>query len=473
MKTPIAIAALIQSLVGPLAISQQSAPESFRITDVNFAARIDYPLQRLEGTVEYRLENWTKSPSSHVSLLLNRLMEASSITDSAGNKLSFSQDVVRFGDQEMRQVTQIKVDFPRAIMPGTSTKIRVDYRGNLVGYTEIGWLYVKDRIDTTFTLIREDALAFPVVGGLSNAANRAVPRSNFAYRAAVTVPAGYVVATGGSETRQTNADGTVTWRYSSLGKSPFLNIAIAPYDTLSADGVKLFYFHGDSVGARRVMSKTNAALRELTTWFGPQRNAVALSVFEIPEDWGSQANLIGGIMQTASAFKDSDRLGELYHELSHLWNVTDSDVAPARWNEGLAMFAQDLLRERLDGWTGRKDRHTRLIASLREQISNDSAYRTVPFALYGQHSMTDRSYSVGRLMFAVLYEIVGSQKFNEVIAKYYRDNPRGISTRDFATLAIRNTNPKLEKFFNDWMFTTAWTKQVAEGATLEELAAGY
>jgi hypothetical protein len=43
-------------------------------------------------------------------------------------------------------------------------------------------------------------------------------------------------------------------------------------------------------------------------------------VIEIPEGWGSQHG-VGYILQTADAFRDSKRVGELYHEVAHNWNA--------------------------------------------------------------------------------------------------------------------------------------------------------
>jgi hypothetical protein len=449
----------------------QSAPESFQITDLALDLKVDFAGKSLAGSATYRLKNWTTTPARRVSFILNRLMLASSVTDSLAAPLTFTQDVVRFTDDPMRQVTQVRVDLPRAIQPGQSTTLRIDYGGNLVGYTEIGWLYVRDRVDTAFTIIRQDALAFPDVGGINDAANRRLSRSDFTYTASVAVPSRYTVATGGVATRSVNANGTTTWRYASSGKSPFLNIAIAPYETIVANGIKLFYFPADSAGARRVMESTQSALRQLGEWFGPQRSELSLSIIEIPDDWGSQANLVGGIIQTAAAFRDPGRLGELYHELSHLWNTPDRDDPSPRWNEGLAMFMQDVLRERIDGWTGREERHTRLVSEIRKAVESDSTYRTVPFSNYGREAVTGRSYSVGRLMFATLYEIVGPARFNSIIREYYRAG--GGTTREFASLADRAAGGGLAPFFNDWMFSTKWTTYIGSASTVRELAAPY
>jgi hypothetical protein len=449
------------------------APEALVGRHVTLELSVDYTVPQLAGAMTYELENWTDHPASQVSFILGRLMEVSRVQDATGRAASFTQDVVRFSDDPMRQVTQVLVKLAAPVPPGARTTVSIAYAGPLVGYTEVGWLYVKDHIDTAFTIIRSDALAFPIIGGTSSAANRSGPRVEFTYDAAVRVPSRYVVATGGAVTRTPHADGTTTWRYTSGAPSPFLNIAIAPFDTLVDGGVRVFYFPADSAGARRLMASTQAALRTLTEWFGPQRGAFNLAITEIPDGWGSQASLVGGIIQTASAFRDPTRLGELYHELSHLWNARDTESRPPRWNEGLAMFLEYLMRERLDGWTGRADFYTREISAMKADIAQDTSLRTVPFSDYGNRDMTGRSYDVGDLMFATLYDLLGAAQFNRVVGGYYRQFPNGATTRDFVAFARRTASPDLSAFFEDWMFTPRWTKVLATATSTADLAAHY
>jgi hypothetical protein len=342
--------------------AQDPAPEAFIVRNAQLDLGVDFAATRLSGVMSFEVENWTAKPASSVSFILHRLMEVSRVQDGTGAALPYTQDVLRFRDDPVRQVTQVVVMLLRPIPPGGRTTVRIDYAGYLTPYTEVGWLYVKDHIDTTFTIIRSDALAFPVIGGLSSAANRRAPYPDFTYEASVRVPSKYLVATGGAVTRTPHEDGTVTWHYTSGNPSPFLNISIAPFDTIFAGGVRVFYFPADSTGARRLLNNAQTALQTMTRWFGPLRTKANLTITEIPDGWGSQAHLVGGIIETASAFRDANRLGELYHELSHLWNAVDADTPSPRWNEGLATFLEDLLRERIDGWTKRGASDSTMIA---------------------------------------------------------------------------------------------------------------
>ena len=471
MRTSVVLAAALGAVfVMPAARGQTPQPEAFRVRHATLELSLDYAAEKLSGSMTYELENWTGRPAGQVSLLLNRLMDASAVRDGTGSAVPYDQDVRRSLDDPKWQVTQVIVKLPHPVAPGARTTLRVDYAGFLVGYTEVGWLYVHDHIDSTFTIIRSDALAFPIVGGLVRAANRAVSDVDFTYDASIRVPSQLLVATGGALTREAHVDGTTTWRYQSLGASPFLNIAIAPFDTMSNRGVHLFYFPADSVGARRLMASTQRALDTLSQWYGPLHAPLNLTITEIPDGWGSQANLVGGIIQTAAAFRDQRHLRELYHELTHLWNARDVERPSPRWNEGLASFLEDLLQERLDGWKGRPATDTWILNTLKEAIASDSSVRTVPFIEYGRHAMTDRSYTLGATMFEVLYMLVGEGEFNRIVGGYYQKFADGGTTRDFVAFAKATSRFDLSAFFDDWMFTTGWTATVARASSMGEVA---
>ena len=470
MRTPLLSLVLVALASGS---HREPAPEAFQVRDVRLDLTIDHAAERLSGTFLCELENWTGAPAGEVSFLLNRLMEASAVEDGGGAALRYTQDVVRFTDEPMRQVTRIRVRLARPVPAGGRTTVRIAYAGNLVGYTEIGWLYVRDRIDTAFTILREDALAFPSIGGVSDAANRKRPRGEFTYDASIRVPGRYLVAAGGALTRAPHPDGTVTWRYLSGRPAPFLNVSVAPFDTLVEGGVRLFHFPADSEGARRTMANTQAALRLLARWFGPRHDALNLTITEIPDGWGSQASAVAGIIQTASAFREPGRSGELYHELSHLWNAKDTDTPSPRWNEGLAMFLQFLLRERVEAWPGRREAETWYFSSIRSRVPGDSLLRTVPMIDYGRRNMTGNSYSVAEVMFAALFDLVGEERFDSIVGGYYQQHAAAGTTREFVAFAGRAAGRNLDPFFDDWIYTTRWTDLIGRAASPGDLAAHY
>src|SRR3990172_5142057 len=98
--------------------AQTPAPEPFRALDVRLELTIDHPNRQLRGAITYEIENWTAKPARHLSFLVGRLMVASAVHDGHGASLRYVQEVERFHDDPMRQVTRIQVSLPRPLAPG-------------------------------------------------------------------------------------------------------------------------------------------------------------------------------------------------------------------------------------------------------------------------------------------------------------------------------------------------------------------
>src|SRR5512146_3045033 len=309
--------------------------------ELNFG--IDYTADRLHASAEMSVENRTRRPARQASFLLYRLLHVRSARNGRGAPLAFTQSVVPFEDDGKLQVNQVVVTLPAALPPGAHTTVRLDYDGYLLGYAETGSRYIQDRIDKAFTILREDSYAYPMPGYPSHALMRQhVTGWEFTYSASITVPKDLTVVNGGRlEGTDPNGD-QVTFRYSSLKPSWRMDFAIAKYASVSSEAVRVFYLPGDQDGAAGVTQAAETSLELYTGWFGPLPRSSVLTFIEIPDGWGSQAD-VTTIIQTAAAFRDVKQHREVYHEISHLWNVNDIDQAPPRWNEGLASFLEFLV----------------------------------------------------------------------------------------------------------------------------------
>jgi len=465
--------ALAWALTARLAIGQQRPEDvAFTLTRVALNLRVDYARRSLSGSETLYLRNVATHAVVQVPFLLNRLMAVSRVTGTAGAGLKFSQAVVVFEDDSIRQVNAVVVSLARPVAPGDSVAIAVHYGGRLVGYTETGSLYIKDNIDHDFTIIREDAYAFPVLGLPSWSANRSMAREPFAFFVQVTVPADLVVATGGQPLEATRRDSLVTWTYQSSGPVPFLNIAIAPYRVLDSGGVRIFHFSQDSAGARMIERAVTGAVARYTGWYGTLGQDLHLTVMEIPEGWGSQASLTAGIIETADAFRDRAQLHQVYHELSHLWNPTDLDRPSPRWNEGLASFLEWRMAAELDGWDGWEARLDRLEQSVRSGCEPRRPCATVPFAAYGKSGLTALSYQVGALTFYSLYKTLGADAFDRAYREFFRQyRDRGATSQDLIA-AFNRVDPASERIFADWFSTTRWYTRLARGEPLRQILNG-
>lgn len=472
-RTP-RLAGLVALALAPHVSAQTPAPPQWRERAVALDVALDYRASSLTGTVRLTVENWSPSSATQIPLLLNRLMEVRGATDAAGKPLRVQQDVVRFSDLPLQQVVAAVVTVPVPVAPRRTTTINVSFAGNLVGYTETGSLYIRDRVDSAFTILRTDAFAFPSVGVPSWRANRGIPREDFAFELAVRVPGPQSVATGGAFVGRDSTDAGITWRYRSQGPVPFLNVVVAPYVALRRDGISVFTFPDDSAGGERVLASTLRALALFSRWFGDIGDRPDISISEIPDGWGSQASLTGGIIQTAAAFRDTARVVELYHEISHLWNAPDKERPSPRWNEGLARYLQFAAYQELNGWRG-LDRHLdSLVRALVQRGQRDTTLRTVPLQAYGTAGVTGNSYTVGEVFFALLHRTVGDSAFRSIVGGYWRQyRSTGGTTRDFVEFAARQTPINLDRLVADWIFTTAWYDAAVNAGTFAELVRRY
>ena len=439
--------------------------------DVGF--EVDYDAEVLRGTARIRLQNQSTASVREASLLLYRLLRVKAVRDDQGMALAFSQTVVAFEDFAQRQVNQLLVTLPDPLAPGARTVIEIQYEGHLLGYAETGERYIQDRIDPAFTILRDDSYAYPRPGVPSSAVNRSVPEASYTYSARITVPLELTVANGGRLEGIDTLGKAVTFRYSSLKPSWRMDFAIAKYTELTSGPIRVYHLPGDEVGAAGVARAAEQALGLYTQWFGPLRESTALTFIEIPDGWGSQAD-VTTIIQSAAAFKDPERHREVYHEISHLWNVPPTDRPSPRWNEGQASFLEYLVMQEVTGKPLVDARANQLIDWLRGSLPTRAAWRKVPLADYGRAGLTDLSYSVGTVYFDLLYRLAGREAFNKIIGSFATDfGTRGGSTKDLVDIVRKTATMDLSQLNNDWIFTTAWADRVEHSASIQELEAYY
>ena len=455
-------------LVAALALSLQSQPITadttvvFRPTRYDLEIKVDIPKTELVATARIGVTNATTAPIRTGSFLLYRLLRVTGVRDATGNPLPFTQSVVEFADHATLQVRLVNVTLPRALRPGQSTIVQIDYRGALLGYAETGMLYVRDHIDSAYTLLRMDAFAYPVPGVPSHAVNRRAGLPTYDYDARIAVPDGFMVANGGQLVETKSSSGWTTFEFRNYKPAWRMDFGIARFAVKQNASLRIFYLPDDSAGAMRLFGVMQRTLDTYARWFGPLRTSSQFSLIEIPDGWGSQAD-VTSILETAAAFKNPRRQYELYHELSHLWNVNDTDRSPPRWNEGLATFLEDVTTDSLENRVTTDSSADRLANWLIADLKKNDRLSQVRMADYGRDQMTGYSYSVGALMFFALYRMMGHQAFIHLIADYYqRYGASGGSTDDFVRLAKELSPVSLDDVFRDWLSSTRWTAVISE-----------
>ena len=442
-------------------------------THYDAAFVVDYDAERLSGNVRITLRNPGATPVREASLLLYRLLQVRSVRDGRGTPLRYAQSVVAFDDFAKLQVNHVLVTLAQPLAAGEQSVVEVQYDGHLLGYAETGMRYIQDRIDTAFTILRDDSYAYPQPGFPSYRINRSSPTREFTYAVRTSVPKGLVVANGGRLDRVDTAGNTVTFSHSSLRPSWRMDFAIGRFTEQSSASVRVFHLPGDSAGAARVLVAAGDAMSLFTRWFGPRPAPTLLTFIEIPDGWGSQAD-VTTVLQSAAAFRSPRAQGEVYHEISHLWGVSAAERPSPRWEEGLASFLEDLVTEDVAGKQVTGARADQLVTWLRGQLPARAAWRATPLIDYGRSGMTDLSYSVGALYFHLVYRLAGREAFNRIIGEFSaRFASGGGTTRDLANLVKQGAAVDLGPLNDDWLFTTGWAARVANATTIADLEAYY
>lgn len=444
-------------------------PLVLRPVRYDLAVRVDFTKEQIEGTARIQLRNENSRPVSEASFILYRLMSVRDVRDAKGSAMSFQQAVVAFEDFEKFQGNHVRVPLVPALAPGKETTIELRYGGYLVGYAETGMLYVQDRVDSAYTLLREDASAYPTIGYPSLGARRRAGLPTYEYTARITVPATHTVANGGELVSRTSEGVTTTFVYRSVKPSWRMDFAIAPFRMLRRGTLTVFHLPEDSSGAQRILGAMTETMALYARWFGPLKGEPPFTVIEIPDGWGSQAD-VTSILQAAAAFRDPKREYELYHELSHLWNVPSADKPSPRWNEGLATFLEDVTTDSLHARATTDSSAMRLATWLAGRLRGDSGLSSVPPADYGKREMTGYAYTVGSLMFYSLYRVLGHDTFIRLIGDYYRAHGASTgSTDDFVRLAKSLSPVDLTALFGDWLYSTRWSEMVRGAKSPQDL----
>jgi len=459
MLSSFVAAVFVVAMQGPKSTIDTSV--ALRPTRYDLDMKVDIPNKELVATARITVTNATHSPVRSGSFLLYRLMRATDVRDYAGGRLAFTQPVVEFEDHATLQVRQVNVTLPRPLPPGQSAVVQIDYRGALLGYAETGMSYVRDRIDSAYTLIRLDAFAYPYPGVPSHRVNRRAGLPTYDYRARVTVPEGFTVANGGQLLGTRSASGWTTFEYRNIKPAWRMDFAVARFSVREGGSMRIFHLPEDSAGGARVIEAMNRTLETYARWFGPMRSASQFTLIEIPDGWGSQAD-VTSILQAAATFRNPKRQYELYHELSHLWNVKATDLPPPRWDEGLATFMEDVTTDSLERRVTTDSSADRMAAWLNGTVKTNARLTKIPMADYGKMAMTDYSYSVGALMFYTMYRLMGHHAFTQLIGAYYqRYEAAGGSSDDFVRLAKQLSPVSLDRVFDDWLYSTRWTGIIA------------
>jgi len=437
--------------------------------------RVDFGEEKMYADCKLTVKKKSDGAANEIPFLLYRLLKVTSITDIHNNDLSFSQNVTTVEGSPKLQVNAVQVHIPETITAGETYTIQIAYEGYIYGYPEGVGPYVREKIREPFTILREDTKAYPRFGYPSRESMFSIIYHSFDYYVSVTVPDHLVVANGGELISETRHDGKATYTYKSIKPSWRMDFAIAAYEIVEEDGIKIFYFPENKDGALRVLDIANRTLKLYTDWFGPLKDFKNFSIIQIPQGYGSQTD-VTSILQAADVFESSDHDNQLYHEISHLWHPMETEpFPPSRWMEGLATFMEYYTVQEFEA---REDYIHRASDAMRRSFNN-SCNRipncpVTPLIDYGKEWMFQLSYTKGMILFHVLYELIGRDAFFNLVSNYYEKYyATGGSTHDLAAIIKELPYKGVSRFVDEWFYGTESNEYLAAGKSVKDIVSLY
>ncbi len=431
---------------------------------------------RLEAQVQMLITNNTEKPYAEIPLLLYRLLDVYQISGEKGELFDFTQTIVKFTDENTLQVNSLKIRLPQPLLPKTSLTIIVKYAGSIYGYPEV-MAYVKDRIGEQFSLIRPDPFSYPMLSLPSWESVSLAYRSKFSYDIEAKVPAGYTVACGGMLEKITNQKDSVTYVYHSKKPTWRMDLAVARFKILKDESHQLFIYclPEDEKGGNFVLNAMQKVIEFYTKCFGKVKNYQGYTAIEIPDGWGSQAGDYY-FLQTAAAFKDSQRISEVYHEIAHTWNAKAKlEVQRCRWfDEAFACYFEALAIREFKGLEAFNQDLNQSREIFIQRAKKDRKNYDTPIAQYGKYEIGQNSYTKGAWVLYLLNQMVGDQEFQKIIRTFlsqFAEKPADF--HDFQTLSEKVSKRNLDKFFQEWIFGAESSRLLEENISVSEMVKRY
>ncbi len=432
--------------------------------------------ESLNATAQMTITNTTEMSFKELPFILYRLLDVQSVEDKSGNALLFTQDIRRFDDATTLQANVISVTLSNPLLPKQTTVITMKYSGAIYGYPEV-MAYTHDRINEQYSLLRPDVLAYPLLSKPSFSERSSILYQLFTYNLEATVPNPYTVACGGVLKNIVSKNDSSTFIFESKVPTWRMDIAVAKFTTVKDETQKLFIYAmpEDSIGAVNVLHGMKNVIGYYSRIFGDVKNYQGYTAIEIPDGWGSQAGDYY-FMQTSAAFRDTNKLSEVYHEIGHTWDLSAKpEVQRCRYfDEAFASYFEALAVKEFNGKQAFLDDMERSREMFVRWVNYDKKYGATPIADYAKEELGRLSYTKGAWSLYVLHRLIGDEEFRRLIKTLRSEfENKTIDFREFQGVAERCTKKNLQKYFDEWIYGNVSTQLLVEKKPLEEILHRY
>jgi len=473
---------LLIALFGFLWIPNASASptELPSVTHYSLQVRFFPKEGRIDAVAAVTVTNTSTETFSELPFLIYRLLDVEKVVDDQGSRLRVNQTITRLAGAEVHnlQANLVRVELRKPLPPGAAINLVLSYSGAIYGYPEV-MQYVRDRISEKYSLMRPDALAYPMLAHPTHESwHKAYGHEHpFTYDLTATVPDGYFVACGGAQQNVSTRDGLTTFVFKSKIPTWRIDVAAANFKVVKDEAKKLsvYVLPEDEKNAAAVLDGVRRAVKLYSALFGELPDYQGYTVIEIPDGWGSQASDYY-LLQVASTFDDVQHLAQLYHEVAHSWNVKPkADIQRSRWfDEAFAMYFQALAIREFEGEKAYQHEMDDDREYFIKRVNRDKRNFDTPIAEYGQYELGGNSYTKGAWSLYVLHQLVGEETFKQIIRTFLsesRDKPADF--KDFARVVERVSQRNLNKYFQEWFYTSVSSQLLVDKVPVTKIVKRY
>lgn len=182
------------------------------------------------------------------------------------------------------------------------------------------------------------------------------------------------------------------------------------------------------------------------------------------------------MIPSAAAFRDSSRIGEVYHEIGHSWNATPSPaVKRCRYfDEAFASFFESLSIRAFEGEQKFDENMEKSRDLFVKRASRDRQVFDTPIAEYGKKELGRHSYTKGAWSLYVLDQIVGDKIFAQIIRSMLAEfDNKTIDFAAFQKLCERISKKSLKKYFDEWIYGTESSQLLIDGVSITDIVKRY
>lgn len=445
-----------------LAVLFTSCKSNTIISNANTIEKTEKALNNNKFQIKIDLENGTLT--AEVNYLKSDLLGTSFLL----NRDFTIQKIICDGDEinpeEIKELINYEEDYLVNLynLPKFENNLTIQYTGFLSGNTGIS-PYVKEKISKDFTFLRWETYYYPIFADNWEDTLKFLSAPVEA-EITIEVPNGYLAVTPLQQIKETKNSDTTSFVY--YGNISDFNCAIANYTKLSLSSGEFYFLENRNVNelsefTTSIMDKSQQYMNE---HFGKTKISPDMKYIVIPENFGSFVVPNKAVYIQASSFQSAYDMGQLIHEFIHLgWNAMpqEGEIQRARFfDEGFTSYFTIRVLGNLLGEDVYNAEIERYKESYKSKISNNHL-KFIPISEYGKYEYGDLSYSIGPIFFDELCKIVGVETFDtatKVFLEKYRNTPVDFNTMCKEYIDLCN-NPKLEKFFQDWLFTTKGYEQ--------------